>query len=80
MPGTLFRVDHVVRHVHVEIGRVFMDAAMPLMLGVSQRGGKAFLYGPEYLRRKPGLVLRADDVFLTYNILNIKTLYHIKIQ
>lgn len=59
MPGMLFRVDHVVGYVHMEIGRVFVDAAMPLMFGVPQSGGKAFLNGPEHLRRQFRFVLRA---------------------
>ena len=44
----------------MEIGRVFVDATMPLMLGVPQGGGKAFLYGPEHLRRQFRLILRAE--------------------
>ena len=44
----------------MEIGRVFVDAAMPLMFGVPQSGGKAFLNSPEHLRRQFCLVLRAE--------------------
>ena len=44
----------------MEIGRVFVDAAMPLMLGVSQGYGKAFLYGLERFRGQFGLVLREE--------------------
>ena len=44
----------------MEIARVFMNAAMALMLSVSQGGGKAFLDGLERLRRQLGLVLRAE--------------------
>jgi hypothetical protein len=51
MPGMLLRVDHVVGNVHMEIGRVLVDAVMPLMLGVPQSGGKALFYGSERLRR-----------------------------
>ena len=60
MPGMLFRVDHVVGHVHMEIGRVFVDAAMSLMLGISQCGGKAFFDGPEKRWRQLSLVLGAE--------------------
>lgn len=60
MAGVLLRVDHVVGNVHVEVGRILMDAAMPLMPGITQGGGKAFLNGPEHLRRQLGFVLRAE--------------------
>lgn len=59
MSGMFFRVDHVVGYVHMEIGGVFMDATMPLMLGITQRGGKAFFNGHEHLRRQFCLVLQA---------------------
>ena len=57
--GLLYR-DHVVGYVHMEIGGVFVNAAMPLVVGVSQGGGKAFFDGPEHLRRQLCLVLRAE--------------------
>ena len=43
----------------MEIGGVFMDATMPLMIGVPQSCGKAFFNGPEHLRRQFCLVLQA---------------------
>jgi len=59
MSGMFLRVDHVVGYVHMEIGSVFMDAIMPLVIGVPQRCGKAFFNGPEHLRRQFCLVLQA---------------------
>ena len=60
MPGVPLRVNHVVGNMHVNIIGVLVDAAMPLMLGKSESGGKAFLDSFECFRRKLGFILRAE--------------------
>ena len=58
--GELLRVDHIIGYVHVQVAGVFVNAAMALVIGVTESGGEALLYGLEGLRRELGLVFGAE--------------------
>ena len=50
MPGALFRVNHIIGHVHMDVARIFMHPTMALMFGIPQDGGKAFFHSLENFR------------------------------
>ena len=75
MPGQFIRVNHVVSHVHVQVGRVCVDPAMPLMLLEPQGLGKfglyflqcspsqlSFVFRPETYDEMIGLFLQSPGV------------------
>ena len=56
MYGVCARMDHIVGDVHMDIGGIPMYAAMPLVLGIPQGGGKTPLYVLKDFGRKSSLV------------------------
>ncbi|CAK7043964.1 MAG: hypothetical protein DESF_01837 [Desulfovibrio sp.] len=54
--GIFFGMDHIIRNVHMQVGRVFVNTAMALVVGIAESEREPLINGLESLRREPGLV------------------------